>query len=71
MRGRARDLRVTHRFENGARRWVIPVVVFWADFPEWRAEHDGVTYIHGDELAGWLRSLASANGARPELARVP
>jgi hypothetical protein len=70
MRGRARDLRATQRFKSGARRWVTPVVVLWADFPERRAEHDGVTYIHGDELEGWYRSLTSANAARPELALV-
>jgi hypothetical protein len=45
-------------------------VVLWADFPERRVEHDGITYTHGDELVGWLRSLPSANAARPELARV-
>jgi hypothetical protein len=70
MRGRARDLRVTHRFEDGVRRWVTPVVVLWADFPDRCVEHDGITYIHGDELVGWLRSLPSANVARHELARV-
>jgi hypothetical protein len=32
MRGRARDLRATHRFEDGVRRWVTPVAVLWADF---------------------------------------
>jgi hypothetical protein len=70
MRGRTRDLRATHPFENGVRRWVTPVVVLWADFPERRVEHDGITYIHGDELVGWLPSLPSANGARSELAPV-
>jgi hypothetical protein len=70
MRGRARDLRATHRFENGVRRWVTPVVVLWANFPDRRVEHDGITYIHGDELVGWLRSLPSVNAAQPELARV-
>jgi hypothetical protein len=70
MRGRARDLRATHRFEDGVRRWVTPVVVLWADFPDRLVELDGIAYIHGDELVGWLRSLPSANVAPPELARV-
>jgi hypothetical protein len=70
MHGRARDLRAALRFENGAPRWVTPVVVLWADFPERCVEHDGVTYVHGDELVGWLRSLPSPNVAQPELARV-
>lgn len=70
MRGRARDLRATHRFEDGVRQWVTPVVVLWAEFPERCVELDGITYIRGDELVGWLRSLPSANVARPELTRV-
>jgi hypothetical protein len=69
MRGRAADLRTTHGFEDGARRWVTPVVVLWADFPERCSEHDGVTYVHGDELVGWLRSLPSAQ-RRPARARA-
>src|SRR5262249_51895763 len=70
MRGRARDLRATHRFEEGTRRWVTPVVVLWGHFPERHSEDDGVTYIHGDELVGWLRSLPIAKVAEPELARA-
>jgi hypothetical protein len=70
MHGRAADLRRTHPFEDGACRWVTPVVVLWADFPQRRVEHDGVTYLHGDELVGWLRSLPSANVLGPEAARV-
>jgi hypothetical protein len=70
MRGRARDLRATHRFEEGVRRWVTPVVVLWADFPERYAEDDGVTYIHGDDLVDWLRSLSSAKVDAPVLVRA-
>jgi hypothetical protein len=33
-------------------------------------EVDGITYIHGDELVGWLRSVPTANASRPEIARV-
>jgi hypothetical protein len=49
---------------------VTPVVVLWANFPERLVEHDGITYMQGDELVGWLRSLPSSNAARLELARV-
>jgi hypothetical protein len=65
MRGRARDLRGTYLFENGASRWVTPVVVFWADFPDRCIAHDGVTYVHGDELVGWLRSLRETERRSP------
>jgi hypothetical protein len=56
MKGRAKDLCATLRSGNGVRNWVTPVVVLWADFPARRIEHDGVVYVHGDELVGWLRS---------------
>jgi Nuclease-related domain len=59
MRRRAAALRATHRFESGMHRWVTPVVVLWAHFPDRHVEHDGVTYIDGRELVGWLRSLPS------------
>jgi hypothetical protein len=45
-------------------------VVLWADFPARRVEHDGVIYLHGDQLVNWLRSLPTANVARSELARA-
>jgi Nuclease-related domain len=68
MRGRAAQLKATHRFEDGARRWVTPVVVLWADFSQRCVECDGITYLHGSELVRWLRSLPSANVVMPELA---
>jgi hypothetical protein len=71
MRGRAAELRATHRFEDGARCWVTPVVVLWADFPQRRVAHGGITYLHGDELVSWLRSRPSVNFAQSEPARVP
>jgi Nuclease-related domain len=71
MRARAAELRATHRFEDSARHWVTPVVVLWADFPQRCLEHDGITYLHGDELVGWLRSRPGVNAVRPQLARVP
>jgi hypothetical protein len=39
-------------------RGVRAVVVVWGDFPRGVVEDDGVAYVHGDELAGWLRSSA-------------
>lgn len=70
MRERAKDLCATLRVENGVPGWVTPVVVLWADFPARRVEHDGVVYVHGDELVGWLRSLLSPGVVRPGRAGV-
>jgi len=30
------------------------VVVFWGDFPQEHVKADGVAYVAGDHLAGWL-----------------
>lgn len=35
--------------------WVAPVMVLWAEFPQ-RVVEDRCSYVHGDELAAWLRS---------------
>jgi hypothetical protein len=35
---------------------VWPVVVIWGDFPQRTVDDDGVAYVHGEELAEWLRS---------------
>lgn len=35
--------------------WVAPVMVLWADFPK-RATEDRCFFVHGDELADWLRN---------------
>ena len=43
---------------------------YLGDLPDIR-EEDGVTYLHGDELVGWLRSRSSVNVAPSEPARVP
>jgi hypothetical protein len=42
---------------------VAAVVVIWGDFPQRRVDGHNVTFIHGDELAAWLR----AHPARLEL----
>jgi hypothetical protein len=65
MKGRAKDLCATLRSGNGVPDWVTPVVVLWADFPARLFEHDGVVYVHGDALVGWLRSLTRPGVARP------
>lgn len=70
IRGRAKDLCATLRTENGVPGWVTPVVVLWGNFPARRVEHDGVVYLHGDELVGWLRSLSKPGVARPGFERV-
>jgi len=38
----------------GRRPWVQAVVVIWGEFPQRRHEENRVTYVHGDELVGWL-----------------
>jgi hypothetical protein len=54
LRGSARDAR---RLLGAANiNWVAPVVVLWCDFPPQVAEHGGVTYVHGPQLAAWLES---------------
>jgi hypothetical protein len=68
VRGRAKGVCATLRSENCVPGWVTPVVVLWADFPARHVEHDGVIYIHGDEVVDWLRSLSSANLTRPHFA---
>ena len=35
--------------------WVTPVMVIWAEFPQ-RVVHDKCFYVHGEDLAGWLRA---------------
>ncbi len=42
---------------SGQRVWVQPVVVVWGDFEAGLVEADGVAYVHGDRLVGWLRSI--------------
>jgi hypothetical protein len=68
MKGRAKHLCATLCSDNGVPDWVTPVVVLWAEFPARRVEHDGVVYVHGHELVGWLRSLMRPGLARPERA---
>ena len=41
---------------TGRRCWVQPVVVVWAPFAQRTLERNGVVYVHGEELVGWLQS---------------
>ena len=41
---------------TGRRCWVQPIVVLWAPFAHRTLERNGVVYLHGAELAAWLRS---------------
>jgi hypothetical protein len=40
---------------------VRPVVVIWGDFPQRAVDDDGVAYVHGEELAAWLRSRPASS----------
>jgi hypothetical protein len=40
---------------TAGRTWVQAVVVVWADFQQRVVEGDRIVFVHGDELAGWLR----------------
>jgi len=35
---------------------VHPVIVFWCEFPQRVAETNQLSFVHGSELAGWLRA---------------
>jgi hypothetical protein len=41
-------------------RGVRPVVVVWGEFPRGVVDDDGVVYVHGDALVGWLHSHRGA-----------
>lgn len=59
MRGAAVRLKEDTERATGQRGiWVHAVVVFWGEFEQQVTEGDRVTYVHGDELVGWLRSRA-------------
>lgn len=56
LRSRAATVAERVRGGGGRRPWVNPVLVIWGDFAQRRVEADGIAYVHGDELADWLRS---------------
>jgi hypothetical protein len=57
MRGAAAAMAEELARASGVRAWVQPVVVIWARFPQRFVDANGVVYVHGDELAAWLRNL--------------
>jgi hypothetical protein len=61
LRSRAATAAGLVRRRDGRRPWVNPVLVIWGDFEQRRVETDGIAYVHGEELADWLR-------ARPKFA---
>lgn len=54
---RAEAARLKDRIQSATqlKRWVQAVVVVWGDFDGGESEHQGVLYIGGDRLEGWLR----------------
>jgi len=44
------------RARTGRGPAVHPVIVFWCEFPQRVAETNQLSFVHGSELAGWLRS---------------
>jgi hypothetical protein len=66
--------RQTHDRVRAATRintWVAPVMVIWADFPQ-GAVDDRCAYVHGDQIAEWLRSRPQivAPGRVPQVANA-
>jgi hypothetical protein len=57
LRGQAKELSARIRAETGRGVWVIAVTVVWGHFPPGRIDYENVVYIHGDQLADWLRSI--------------
>jgi hypothetical protein len=55
MRGEAARLKTEIEEATGVRTWVTAVVVFWSRFDPRVVEGDRVVFVHGDEVAGWLR----------------
>lgn len=37
-------------------QWVTPVMVIWAEFPQRIVDHEKCCYVHGADLADWLRT---------------
>ena len=56
MRGQAFKLHNEIAEATGVRTWVMAVVVFWSRFDQRIADGDRIVFLHGDELAEWLRA---------------
>ena len=63
-RGAAYDLHRELRQTLGRAPWVQGVVVFWNTFDEGPTESNRVVYLHGSDLAAWLRDQPAR--LRPE-----
>ncbi len=61
---KALELRLSRRAP-----FVKPVAVVWGQFPQENVEEDGVVYVRGDQLAGWLGDLPEKLNA-PERAAL-
>jgi len=48
--------RARHQYRESRRGWVQAVVVIWGEFPQRCGK---LVFLHGDELASWLRERAS------------
>ena len=55
MRSQAAALHDEIKQLTGETGWVRAVVVIWGNFPDRLIEGNNVTFIHGDDLIGWLR----------------
>jgi hypothetical protein len=54
-RGEAWKLHNEIAQQSGVRTWVTAVVVIWSRFDARLVEGDRIVFLHGEELAGWLR----------------
>lgn len=61
--GLARETHDRVRQATRISQWVTPVMVIWAEFPQRIAEQQNCHYVHGDELADWLRAQQTAIAA--------
>ena len=55
MRAASAGLKEQIEAATGVRVWVQAVVVLWMTFPEGVGKLDDVVFVHGDQLADWLR----------------
>lgn len=46
-------------YKERPKGWVQAVVVIWGDFPQRCVEDGKLVFVHGDDLAGWLRQSAA------------
>lgn len=51
--------RARGQYRENKRGWVQAIVVIWGDFPQRCVEDGKLVFLHGEELASWLRKQAS------------